>query len=186
MPIEFLVLGFVAFWLLAIVARFLPRDAAGEVQLPDIVDGSIGMYTIRRLLRRPTDPFDEPEAYEIIPTRDEVAYRIGTAGAARPMLRLRPRSAGDDSRPRTAAPTSADLIRARIRRKSGLVQQRRLAAVLVTVLGGIVIGVVTLIPQSAEGGVLGATGTPVSGESATPAGSPAASSQHPAGSGTTR
>ena len=163
MPIEWLVLGFVVFWLLAIVARFLPRDASGEVQLPEIVDGSIGMYTARRLLRRPTDPFDEPpEAYEVIPTREEVAYRIGTAGAARPTLRLRPRSAtaGDEPRQRTRPPSQADLIRARIRRNAGLIQQRRLAALLVTALGAMVIGVVTLIPQSGSGAVLGATGTP--------------------------
>ena len=163
MPVEYFVLGFVIFCLLAIVARFLPRDAAGEVQLPDIVDGSIGMYTLRRLLRRPTDPLDDAEAWEIIPTPEEVAYRIGSAGAARPMLRLRPRSAtaGDEPRLRTARRSQADLIRARIRRNAGLIQQRRLAAVLVTVLGAMVVGVVTVMPESpSRGGVLGATGTP--------------------------
>ncbi len=44
----FAVLGF-----LAIIGRFLARDASGEIRLPRVVDDSIGMWALRRLTGRP-------------------------------------------------------------------------------------------------------------------------------------
>lgn len=59
---EFVVGALAVLGLVAIVARFSPRDASGELQLPRIIDDSIGMWALRRLTGRPTDPAVDPFA----------------------------------------------------------------------------------------------------------------------------
>ena len=48
--------------LAAILGRFVFRDASGQLRLPRIVDDSVGMWAIRRLLGRPTDRIVDPFA----------------------------------------------------------------------------------------------------------------------------
>lgn len=58
---ELVVGALVVLALIAILIRFAFRDASGAVRLPRIIDQSIGMWVVRRLLGRPTerdvDPF---------------------------------------------------------------------------------------------------------------------------------
>jgi hypothetical protein len=166
MPIELLVLAFAAAGFAAIILRFAPRDVAGKRRLPQAVDDSVGMFTIRRLLGRPTDIPDEPiETFAVIPTPREVAYRIGADGASRPSVRLRPTLAIDEIAPqvRPIVPAGTDVIRARTRWNPSLGVQRRLAAAVVVVL---VIAVVAAVVAASAGGaggaggVLAATGAP--------------------------
>jgi hypothetical protein len=167
MPIDLLVYAFVAIGFIAVIVRFIPRDARGTPRLPEIIDRSVGMWAIRSLLRRPHEPVDEvPETFEIIPTPEEVAYRIGVAGADRPVLRLRPTAVDGAAEspiapgtgPQRVAPGGVDLIRARSRRNAGLALQRRLAAVLVALLATGVIVVVATAPAADERAVLGTSG----------------------------
>ncbi|HET9522001.1 MAG TPA: PKD domain-containing protein [Candidatus Limnocylindrales bacterium] len=163
MPIDLLVLGFVAAGFVAIVLRFAPRDARGKRRLPQAVDDSVGMFTLRRLLGRPTGlPDEEPEVFAVVPTPREVAYRIGAAGASRPSVRARPTLAIDDIAPqvRPTAPAATDLIRARTRWNPALGAQRRLAAALVALLVIAVVIAVVAASADARGGVLAATGAP--------------------------
>ena len=164
MPIDLLALGFVAAGFVAIALRFAPRDARGKRRLPRAVDDSVGMFTLRRLLGRPTEPQDEaPADYAVVPTPREVAYRIGADGASRPSLRLRPTLAIDDIAPpvRPIAPAATDLIRARTRWNPGLGLQRRLAGAVVALLVvAVVIAVIIAASADAQGGILAATGAP--------------------------
>jgi hypothetical protein len=169
MPIDLLVYAFVVIGFVAIVVRFLPRDARGTPRLPEIIDQSVGMWALRGVLRRPKEPVEDvPETFEIIPTPEEVAYRIGVAGAGRPVRRLRPTAVDgvaesplDSGRsPSRVAPDGVDLIRSRSRRNAGLALQRRLAAVLVMLLAGGVVVVVATAPAADEGPVLSTSGTP--------------------------
>jgi PKD domain len=163
MPIDLLVLGFVAAGFVAIVLRFVPRDSSGKRRLPQAVDDSVGMFTLRRLLGRPTDlPDEKPEAFAVVPTPQEVAYRIGADGASRPSLRARPTLAIDDIAPqvRPTAPAATDLIRARTRWNPALGAQRRLAGALVALLVVAVVIAVVAASTDARGGVLAATGAP--------------------------
>lgn len=169
MPIDLLVFAFAAIGFVAIIVRFLPRDARGTPRLPEIIDQSVGMWALRSFLRRPKEPVEDvPETFEIIPTPEEVAYRIGVAGAGRPVLRLRPTAVDgvaespltSGSNPPGVVPDGVDLIRSRSRRKAGLALQRRLAAVLVTLLAGGVVVVVATAPAADEDAALRTTGTP--------------------------
>ncbi|MFL5751416.1 MAG: hypothetical protein ACJ767_12445, partial [Chloroflexota bacterium] len=104
MPLEIIVIGFVAVAFLAIVLRFLPRDETGARRLPRVVDESVGMYFIRSALRRPTEPTMDPipaapspPAADLLQaadpqdefSEDEIAYRIGVPGAPPPTLPTR-------------------------------------------------------------------------------------------------
>lgn len=163
MPTEFLALGFTIAGLVAVALRFAPRDAAGKRRLPQAIDDSVGMFTVRRLLGRPTDlPDDVPEAYAVVPTPREVAYRIGADGADRPQLRLRPTLAIDAIAPpvRPAAPAGPDFIRARTRWNPALGLQRRMAGILVALLAAAVVAAVLFASVDGRGGVLAATGVP--------------------------
>jgi hypothetical protein len=51
--VEWIVGTFVVLGFIAIILRFMPRDPAGRVRLPPIVDDSIGMWALRRLTGRP-------------------------------------------------------------------------------------------------------------------------------------
>ena len=65
---ELIVGALVVLGFLAVVTRFITRDASGEIRLPRIVDDSIGMWALRRITgrrlgERPWDgevPFDLP------------------------------------------------------------------------------------------------------------------------------
>ncbi|HEY8988774.1 MAG TPA: hypothetical protein VIM39_07105, partial [Candidatus Limnocylindrales bacterium] len=50
---EFVVATLVVLGFIAIIARFAPRDDAGRVRLPGIIDQSIAMWALRRVMRRP-------------------------------------------------------------------------------------------------------------------------------------
>ena len=47
--VEWIVGALVVLGFVAIAVRFLPRDAAGQVRLPRVVEDSIGMWAVRRL-----------------------------------------------------------------------------------------------------------------------------------------
>jgi PKD domain len=51
--VEFVVATLVVLGFIAIIARFAPRDDAGRVRLPGIVDQSIAMWALRRVTGRP-------------------------------------------------------------------------------------------------------------------------------------
>ena len=93
MPLEPIVLVFVLVAFVAIIARFLPRDAAGRPRLPRIVDESVGMYVLRRSLGRPTEAASDLAKVEVDATadvpEDEIAYRIGVPGAPEPTIPTR-------------------------------------------------------------------------------------------------
>jgi hypothetical protein len=85
MSLELIALAFAVLGFAAIALRFLPRDDRGVRRLPRVVHESIGMWALRRLLGRPTDttvhaPSDLPE-----PSAEEIAWRIGVAGAPPPL-----------------------------------------------------------------------------------------------------
>ena len=95
---EFVVIAFVAVGLVAIAVRFVPRDEYGARRFPRVIDESIGMAAIRALLRlrparrarlrrpRPSGRTSPPAAE---PTAEEIAYRIGVAGAPAPTIPTR-------------------------------------------------------------------------------------------------
>jgi hypothetical protein len=169
MPIDLVALAFAVAGLIAVAFRFAPLDAAGARRLPRAVDDSVGMYTIRRLLGRPTDAPDAvPDAPVVEPPPREVVTPLDLDGAS-PPAQL-PALAIDDVAPlvrRPIAPATpdamaaagADLVPVRIRRNPALEFQRRLAGGLVALL---VVAVVTAVAVSVDsgGGVLAATGVP--------------------------
>src|SRR6187402_1438817 len=90
MPLELIVVAFVAVAFIAIGARFVPRDASGARRLPRVVDESVGMYVVRRALGRPTEAAsDRPAGHDEAPANvaeDAIAYRIGVPGAPTPTV----------------------------------------------------------------------------------------------------
>ena len=95
---EYIVIAFVAVGLVAIAVRFLPRDEHGARRLPRVIDESIGTAAIRSVLRRRprrstagtagAAATGGPEAF-VEPSADEIAYRIGAAGAPVPTIPTR-------------------------------------------------------------------------------------------------
>ncbi|HYH91531.1 MAG TPA: PKD domain-containing protein [Candidatus Saccharimonadales bacterium] len=128
-----------------------------------VIDASIAMYAIRRLLGRPTrlDDAGQPMPGALELDEDAVAYRIGVPGAPVPAAPTRivvagtvatPHTAGErarQARPLTPVP-SGGAPRGRLWRDS--------AAALI-VLALLVVGVTTIWPGQ-RGGVLEATATP--------------------------
>lgn len=169
MPIDLLALAFVVAGFSAVAFRFAPLDASGARRLPRAVDDSVGMYTIRRLLGRPTEaPEAVPDSPVVEPPPREVATPLDIDGASLPSPA--PTLAIDDVAPlvrRPMAPATADdmapartdLVPVRTRRNPALEFQRRLAGGLVALL---VVAVVTAVAVSVDsgGGVLAATGAP--------------------------
>ena len=92
------------------------RDRRSFTAISDVISGSVGMSMVRRLTRRPT----AGEADTIIPptalTADEVAYRIGVAGAPVPP----PGSEAFVPPPATAAAAAAAAARAASASQTGL------------------------------------------------------------------
>jgi hypothetical protein len=169
MPLDLLALAFVVAGFIAVAFRFAPLDASGARRLPRAVDDSVGMYTIRRLLGRPTDAPDAvPDSRVVEPPPREIATSLDRESAS-PAAPL-PALAIDDVAPlvgrpiapiaaHAVAPAGADLVPLRIRRNPALEFQRRLAGGLVALL---VVAVVTAVAVSVDsgGGVLAATGVP--------------------------
>jgi hypothetical protein len=88
MSLEPIVVAFAVAGVIAVVFRFLPRDASGARRLPRRIDESVGMWAIRRALGRPTDVPDDPAEWTDTPqpSPDEIAWRIGVPGAPAPTL----------------------------------------------------------------------------------------------------
>lgn len=157
------VLGF-----LAIIVRFLPRDAAGRIQLPRIIDQSIGMWLVRRAIARRRAQQSrpaQPARPDVVPPRpDVVPPRPWIARPARPLV--------VPPEPAVAQPARATVARVprglrlqpseAYRRGAARVAQGLVAVVaLTTVLTvGFALGMVALRPPTAAGEVLAATGTP--------------------------
>jgi hypothetical protein len=183
--VELLVGALVVLGFLAILIRFLPRDTAGRVQLPRIIDQSIGMWLLRRAIagRRGDGAWDDeverdlrPSSSEWTPVAADADLVAGTPAVA-PIWQVVSSSARPAS-PEAPPPTVAQPVRTVLPRPSRPVRippskaYRRaavrvaqgLAAVvaLTTVLSiWIVVAGVALRQTSAPNGeVLAATGTP--------------------------
>ena len=162
MPLEIVVPVFVVIAFVAIVWRFLPRSADGSMRLPAVIDESIGMWLIRRVVRRPIRPADRLEEIAIAePDADEIAYRIGVPGAPPPTLPSRfvvaqapTTSPGLDVRDGSAPRRPG-------RRPSGaLAAQRRWAGAVALAVVAIALTTRALGARQFDGEVMSVTGTP--------------------------
>ena len=173
MPAELIVVAFLLAAFVAIAIRFLPRDENGAVRLPATVDDSIGMWAIRRLLRRPTASTTSiaHESNQLVePSPDEIAYRIGVPGAPQPTLPRRfvvsanrPQAHPLPARPQTAAVTvvaGVPRYRRSQARPNALQLQRRAAGIVAIALVAVAVFALATSPGGPQGGVLSATGTP--------------------------
>jgi hypothetical protein len=92
--VELIVGVFVVLGFLAVVTRFITRDASGEIRLPRIVDDSIGMWALRRatgrrLWERPWDgeiPDDLPSDSNASDATRTALGAIAAANVANPSL----------------------------------------------------------------------------------------------------
>jgi len=179
MPLEIVVPVFVVIAFVAIVWRFVPRSADGSMRLPAVIDESIGMWLLRRVVHRPIRPSDPLEEVAIAePDADEIAYRIGVPGALPPTLPTRFVVA---QAPSNADPSLADLpvmlttptrspgvdvrdgsvLRRPARRPSGaLAAQRRWAGAVALAVVAIALTTLALGARQFDGEVLSMTGTP--------------------------
>jgi hypothetical protein len=169
--VEWIVGALVVLGFVAIAIRFVPREDAGRVRLPRIVDESVGMWALRRLTRRSL--WDRPDEDAVNPDRpagsgglSSVAPNRFVATASRlEQLGVRPaRRVG--GRPSANAPSEVSRVsgstsrRRRAQPAASLALQRRLAAIAaLLVLGAVVLGIL-LAPRGASGDVLSATGRP--------------------------
>lgn len=173
------VLGF-----LAILIRFLPRDAAGRIRLPRIIDQSIGMWLVRQAIARrrgdrPGDDRAEPGLGPSSPDRAPVATPEQAAGTPaitpiRQVVSSSARPAIPDAWPPTVAhparsprPRPARPIRTRpstaYRRAAARIAQGLAAVVALTtvlVIWIVVAGAALRPTSTSDGEVLAATGTP--------------------------
>jgi hypothetical protein len=154
-PVEWIVGAFIVLGLIAVVIRFLPRDAAGVVVLPRIVNDSIGMYLLRRATGRRLGERAE-FWFDQTGERGWFGRDVGVRRAEPEPLRRRVPTA-----PGPAAPVSSPLAAAprepgRPRSSAAL---RTLAAVVAVAALGFGVGV-ALGQAGHQGEVLGATGTP--------------------------
>jgi pyruvate/2-oxoglutarate dehydrogenase complex dihydrolipoamide acyltransferase (E2) component len=168
--VEFIVGAFVALGFLAILVRFIARDASGEVRLPRIVDDSIGMWTLRRLSGRRLGRRDGDDELD-----DGLVIHPDAADATRPALGAA--VAATSRRAPSRAAVSAHMVSAtpvldlRRRQQARLGRRRspsmrRLAAfaaiaavLIVAIAVGAAIGAADRSP-SPQGEVLAATGHP--------------------------
>src|SRR5580765_3701050 len=183
MPLQALIIPFVVIAFVAIVWRFLPRAADGSIRLPTVVDESVGMWFVRSLLGRATDPADPDDLTLPEPAADEIAYRIGVPGAPPPTLPTRPptlptrtvvsQASSNAERGLSAsqqgsvAPTDHAAAsdgaagRRRTARPSGaLAAQRRWAGAVALLAVIVAVTALALRSRQLEGEVLSATGTP--------------------------
>jgi hypothetical protein len=185
MPLETVVLAFVAVAFVAIVWRFLPRSESGAVTMPAVLDRSIAMWLARRVLRRPTGPPAE-EIPIAAPGEDEIAFRIGVPGAPPPTLPTRFVASQATSNAEPVPPARPALAigdlpvgrRSTPRPSGALATQRRWAGAVALAVVAITITTLALGSRRLGGEVLSATGTPgdspaggfVSEDSAEPSG----------------
>jgi pyruvate/2-oxoglutarate dehydrogenase complex dihydrolipoamide acyltransferase (E2) component len=168
--VEFIVGAFVALGFLAIVVRFIARDASGEVRLPRIVDDSIGMWTLRRLSGRRLGQGDGDDEFDdglVIDPNTADATRAALGAAVAATSRRAPSRAAVSAHMVSATPV-LDLRRrqqARLGRRRSP-SMRRLAAfaaiaavLIVAIAVGAAIGAADRSP-SPQGEVLAATGHP--------------------------
>jgi outer membrane biosynthesis protein TonB len=179
MPFELIVLVFLIVALIAIVARFMPRDPSGARRLPRIVDESVGMYVVRRALGQSTEAASDRAAGQTEATaqvsEDELAYRIGVPGAAEPTVPSRfvvstaPPQAHKVPPVVPIATRPVAGSRPQARRAAALPLRRRMAGVF-TVLAVVLVAFAALsLPGGPQEGVLSETGT--ADASPTPVGS---------------
>lgn len=165
---ELIVGALVVLGFLAILTRFLPRDASGGAVLPRIVDDSIGMYVLRRLTGRRL--WERPlgdEAEGGAGRAAEAAAAAGAPGAAGP-ARVAPTrhvvsrssrslSVGSPARAGDRLPHAHRRRRAAAVLGSRIAAAGALAAVLLVAAG--VVGS-SVLPPGPQGDVLGETGLP--------------------------
>lgn len=163
MPVEIVVPVFVVIAFVAIVWRFVPRSADGSMRLPEVIDESIGMWLIRRVVRRPIQPSDPLEEVAIAePDADEIAYRIGVPGAPPPTLPTRFVAAQAPTTSPGHAVRDGSTARRPARRPSGaLAAQRRWAGAVALAVVAIALTTLALGARQFSGEVLSMTGTPV-------------------------
>jgi hypothetical protein len=189
MPLQTLIVPFVAVAFVAIIWRFLPRAADGSIRLPAIIDDSVGMWLVRSALGRAADAPDPDVLPE--PAEDEIAYRIGVPGAPPPTMPTRvvvsqaPSKAESalSSTPLAPVPPIGPGVGHRSRganraaRPTGaLATQRRWAGAVA--LAAVIIAVATVVLGSRQlgGEVLSATGTPAGAAAGGFVGAPAGGS----------
>ncbi len=191
------VLGFVA-----ILIRFIARDATGEVRLPRIVDDSIGMWALRRITGRrlwerpwddeiPADPMLEANAPDATRAAVGASAVTNASNPSRGPAKVAPTRSDASLRriqanPSATAPVASSTPVADLRRRQQARPRRspwlpRLAA-LGSVAAVLIVAVVALgavLPRSPQGQVLDATGRPKESfqarrfETANPTNSPA-------------
>ena len=166
MLIYVVALIFVLAAFIAIAARFMPRDEHGVIRVPGVIDRSIGMWALRRLLGQP-DPVDDEPIGPIEPTPDEIAYRIGVPGASMPPMpsRFVVSQAPPQAHPiRPVEPVATrPVVGGRPQaRRNALALQRRIAGAIAIVVVVIAVGTFASLPVPLDGEVLEATGTPAS------------------------
>ncbi|MBA2720708.1 MAG: hypothetical protein H0U52_15930 [Chloroflexi bacterium] len=183
---ELIVGALVVLGFLAILARMLPRDAAGRTMLPRIVDESVGMWALRRLTGRSLlgRPWDDEEEFDIEgATPTGLPGGAGLAGALSVSVAADDRPSDLQAGPVPLAPTWSVVSRAPTRSvpvaapnaapaasRAGPARRIRwapLAHGLVAIAGvaanaivAIALLNVVLAPRSGAGDVLGVTGRP--------------------------
>jgi hypothetical protein len=173
-PVEWLVGAFVVLGFVAIVVRFVPRDVAGRVRLPRVIDDSIGMWALRRLTGRSlTEGPDEGDDDGVLPGRSGglgptplLPNRFVASAARLEALGVRP--AGRVARPAsTKRPVGVAPVKGLTPRRQqaqpnrSLVLQRRLAAIAAILVVGAIALAVVLATRGPQGEARGATGLPV-------------------------
>ena len=158
--------------LAAIAIRFVPRTAAGRVLLPRVVDGSVGMWALRRLTGRPLweRPADQEEEAATEPSPAALPVAAATFAGPTPIAPTRYVPSRRPLQPQLQSHPVRDLANrqaARRRAQERAARRKRLerriaafgalaAALIVTT---VVFGV-AMLPRQPSGGVLAATGTP--------------------------
>jgi hypothetical protein len=173
MPLEIVVPAFVVIAFVAIAWRFVPRSIDGSMRLPSAIDESIGMWLIRRALRRPIGPHEPVEEIAIAaPDEDEIAYRIGVPGAPPPTLPTRFVVSQAPSKAEPSLPVAPDAQLGQVvgggsvgrrpaRRPSGaLAAQRRWAGAVALAVVAIALTTLALGSRQLGGEVLSITATP--------------------------
>jgi hypothetical protein len=169
--VEWIVGALVVLGFVAIAVRFVPREDAGRVRLPRIVDESVGMWALRRLTRRSLSERPDEDAVNLDRPAGSggppsVALNRFVASASR-LEQLGVRSARRiGGRPSASAPHEVPRVSGsttRMRRAqpaAPLALQRRLAALAaLLVVGAVVLGIL-LAPRGSSADVLSATGRP--------------------------
>jgi hypothetical protein len=169
MPLELVVVGFAIAAFVAIGLRFAPQDEAGHRHLPKVVDESVGMFTIRQALRRPTLTAADRAAVkaeaEAKAEADAIAYRIGVPGAPKPTVPTRfvvskaPPQAHQIPPVVPVATRPVAGARPMARKSGALPLQRRIAGVFTVLVVVLAAFAAQSLPRG-QGGVLSATGTP--------------------------